>query len=605
MLLQLRQRGISLILTVAISACSSERERDADNAARADSSMRLSTTDTMSAAGMPHDSGAAASQMPGHEGMPADHAAPGASHGTAHAMPQQQQHGGGHAVAAARHGAQHAAQAQDDTTHGMHDMKRDTAHAMHDMKPDTAHAMHDMKPDTAHAAHDMNRDTAHAGQEMHRDSSHAGAPGEHDSTHVTPGAAGTQTMDHMGDMLMKQVGPFTIMAMAQAFPAVTVALPRSTGTPLDHTGLYLTQPAIMMNISSPNERFVLRTTLNFEGITQPDGELTFGGWGEGFLDKRHPHTLLHEFMLSWNTGTAWKGFSLSAGKGFAPYGTDDPMSRPVLKYPTNHHLSQALERWTVSGVLAIRSWGFEGSVFGGQEPEGPYDLSNIESFGNSWSARATKRFGTGVMGTWPWEISASYANIAEEHHDVTSTTALYNVAVRHDHEHEGVPHYALVEYSRSDAEDGDGYFSILGEGSARLGRHQPYARVEYATRPEYERAGPRASDDFFRYDHDSHAIGSTRWLVVSGGYGLVLGTGDVSPRPFVEVQYNRVRPESGGIDPVALFGRSSFWTLSAGMRVFVGGEPMRMGTYGILDPMTAMHKMPAAHAADETSHENH
>jgi hypothetical protein len=209
------------------------------------------------------------------------------------------------------------------------------------------------------------------------------------------------------------------------------------------------------------------------------------------------------------------------------------------------------------------------------------------------------------MGTWPWEISASYASIAEEHHDVTSTTALYNVAVRHDHEHEGVPHYALVEYSRSAPEDGDGYFSILGEGSARLGRHQPYARVEYATRPEYERAGPRASDDFFRYDHDSHAIGSTRWLVVSGGYGLVLGTGDVSPRPFVEVQYNRVRPESGGIDPVALFGRSSFWTLSAGMRVFVGGEPMRMGTYGILDPMTAMHKMPAAHAADEPSHENH
>ena len=34
-----------------------------------------------------------------------------------------------------------------------------------------------------------------------------------------------------------------------------------------------------------------------EGITQPEGELTFGGWGEGYEDKRHPHTLVHEQLL--------------------------------------------------------------------------------------------------------------------------------------------------------------------------------------------------------------------------------------------------------------------------------------------------------------------
>lgn len=399
----------------------------------------------------------------------------------------------------------------------------------------------------------------------------------------------------MSDMMMAKAGPFTIMGMAQVFPTVTIALPRAEDTPLAHMGLYLTQPAAMINVSSPNERWVLRTTLNFEGVTQPDGELTFGGWGEGFLDKRHPHTLLHEFMLSWNTGTAWRGASISAGKGFAPYGTDDPMSRPVLKYPTNHHLSQALERWTLSGVLALRSWGLEASVFGGQEPEGPYDMSNIESFGNSWSARVTKSFGTGVMGTWPWEVSASFASITEEHHAETSTTQLYNVAVRHDHKRDGVPHYTLVEYSLSDAEDGDSYFSMLGEGTARFGAHQPYARIEYATRPEYERDGPPSSDEFFRYDHDSHAIGSTRWLILTGGYGVVLGKGKMSPRPYIEAQYNRVSAEDGGIDPADLFGRPTFWTVSAGVRLFLGGEPMRMGTYGILDPMTAMHKMPAAH----------
>ena len=32
--------------------------------------------------------------------------------------------------------------------------------------------------------------------------------------------------------------------------------------------------------------------------------------------------------------------SLSAGKGFAPFGTDDPMSRPIFRYPVNHHLAQ-------------------------------------------------------------------------------------------------------------------------------------------------------------------------------------------------------------------------------------------------------------------------
>ena len=41
--------------------------------------------------------------------------------------------------------------------------------------------------------------------------------------------------------------------------------------------------------------------------------------------------------------------SLTAGKGFAPFGTDDPMSRPVLRYPVNHHLAQILERAVAIG----------------------------------------------------------------------------------------------------------------------------------------------------------------------------------------------------------------------------------------------------------------
>jgi hypothetical protein len=74
------------------------------------------------------------------------------------------------------------------------------------------------------------------------------------------------------------------------------------------------------------------------------------------------------------------------------------------------------------------------------------------------------------------------------------------------------------------------------------------------------------------------------------GYGHELTGYPVSARPFIEVQHNRVSTERGGIDPQDLFGRRSFWGLSAGFRVFLGGDPMRMGSYGVLDAMTSMHR---------------
>jgi hypothetical protein len=164
-------------------------------------------------------------------------------------------------------------------------------------------------------------------------------------------------------------GGWYLMAMAQAYPVVTTGAPFKDDHALHRTDFHLTQPAAMINVGSPGSRLVLRTTLNFEGITQSDGILTAGGWGEGFIDSRHPHTLLHEAMLSlnfWDVDLGAAGsaaFSISAGKGFAPYGTDDPMARPVLKYPTNHHLSQILERWTVNGVFFAGKMGPGGGNF--------------------------------------------------------------------------------------------------------------------------------------------------------------------------------------------------------------------------------------------------
>ncbi|MGH7465153.1 MAG: hypothetical protein ACREK1_08250, partial [Longimicrobiales bacterium] len=150
--------------------------------------------------------------------------------------------------------------------------------------------------------------------------------------------------------------------------------------------------------------------------------------------------------------------------------------------------------------------------------------------------------------------------------------------------------YGLVEGSLSEPEEDDGYFSLLGEAKVSVGAHRPYYRIEYATRPEYVREGAPGTKEFFRYDHDAHPIGATRWLINTIGYGHELTGYPVSARPFIEVHHNRVSAERGGIDPQDLFGRRSFWGLSAGFRVFLGGDPMRMGSYGVLDAMTSMHR---------------
>src|SRR6185295_7516327 len=81
----------------------------------------------------------------------------------------------------------------------------------------------------------------------------------------------------------------------------------------------------------------LTAVLNFEGATIPKGELALGSWG----------------------------------KGFAPFGTDDPMVRPFLRYPVNHHLAQILER--AVAIAAVRAGPLlaEAGLFNGDEPERP------------------------------------------------------------------------------------------------------------------------------------------------------------------------------------------------------------------------------------------
>ena len=142
-----------------------------------------------------------------------------------------------------------------------------------------------------------------------------------------------QAMAMQPHMFTVQLGSgWRLLGMAQVIPSLTTGFGSDANENVTQTELYATQPAVMFNVESRRSTVVLRTTLNFEGITQPDGELTFGGWGEGFIDRRHPHTFMHEAMLSVNIRDVEGGaLSLSAGRGFAPYGTDDPMARPVVK----------------------------------------------------------------------------------------------------------------------------------------------------------------------------------------------------------------------------------------------------------------------------------
>ena len=436
---------------------------------------------------------------------------------------------------------------------------------------------------------------------------HSGQHDHHSTTELAPRAIGADhkhegsPSEHAMTMLGLGNG-WQLMGMAQAFPIGTGGEAFHDAAPLDAQDLYLTQPAIMVNLASPQSRFVLRTTLNFEAWTQREGEITYGGWGEGFIDKRHPHTLVHEAILSFN---AWDepggSFSLSAGKGFAPYGTDDPMSRPTVKFPTNHHLSQILERFTVNAVYLHRSGlSLEAGVFGGGEPEDPYDFSNIESFGNSFSARVTQRLGDGYGPFAPWEISASYARIEEEHHASTDVTHLLNAALRHEKEYAFGDVYALVEASRSEVLGAaEGYYALLGETRLGLGsqrRYQPYYRIEFSTRPEYARDGAPGTPGFFRYDHDHAAVlGASQWLINTIGYGVELGDGPVSVMPFVELQHSRVRPLRGDVEPEALFGRDEFWSATAGFRLYFGGGSMRMGSYGVLDSMSVAMRPAASH----------
>ena len=350
----------------------------------------------------------------------------------------------------------------------------------------------------------------------------------------------------------------------------------------DLTEGYLTQPVVMAEVNPWRDLLTLKATLNFEGLTIKRGELTPGIYGEGYIDRRHPHTYLHELMLVSTKRFSQSGssaISLGLGKGFAAFGTDDPMARPFEKYPINHHLSQILERAVAVGAIRLNDWMVEASSFNGDEPTGPGDTPNRHRYWDSWSGRVTYT---------PWsqaELQASYARVKspENPSGGGADQRKQSASVRlEDAQHSG---YALFEWARTGDYAGStrtfAFTSWLAETWAKFDWANGALRIERTERPDEQRLlnefrSPVPATDL-------SISGRSRWTIITARAGLSpRHTRRFAMEPFLEVARAHVIPTlvPSGFDPRSFYGSSTIWSLSAGLKLSFGMQHMRMGRYG-------------------------
>jgi hypothetical protein len=344
----------------------------------------------------------------------------------------------------------------------------------------------------------------------------------------------------------------------------------------------LVQPTIMAHGGIASNRLRMLATLNLEGLTIPDGELAPGDWGEGFVDRRHPHTYLHELMFTVDDllgkadGSA--RVSMSAGKGFAPFGTDDPMSRPVLRYPVNHHLAQILERAVAMMGVRVGPLMAEAGLFNGDEPERPGQWPRMSRFGDSWSGRLTVNPIAGL------ELQGSHASVHSPEHRAGAGTdqRKWSLSGRWSGALGSFPVYGLLEWARtSEAEGFFVFHSLLAEGAWTLGRSRLYYRFERTERPEEERTlNPFRS---LRPHVENSILDKTRWTIHTAGYTVQLQPVNVlSVLPLAELSYGRIANVGGGLfDAQSFYGKTSFWSVSVGARLSLGMPLHRMGRYGV------------------------
>lgn len=362
-----------------------------------------------------------------------------------------------------------------------------------------------------------------------------------------------------------------------------------------YTESYLTQPTLMGGVTSPNGRFALNTTISLEGATLERGELGPGTYGEGYVDRRHPHTYLHEayatslFDLPYGIES-----SVVAGRGFAPFGTDDPMMRPMIRFPVNHHLSQVLERWMAIGAARRGPVTLELGMFAGNEPLSPRDLRGLRRFGDSWSARVTVRPIDGV------ELQASRAIVSSPEEPTGNGDGQRKISwsARHERAIGSFDVYGLGEFSRTTITTtrGDAFAttSTLLEGAVARSGVMAAVRLERSDRPEEGRY------DNFRtpWPPIEHLfLGITRWSVATAHIQYELDVAGLRFAPYVEASHAHVGSTIRGLfDPEEFYGKRDIGSVSVGFRFDAGMKHTRMGRYGVAQaPMPALDNMDMQH----------
>jgi hypothetical protein len=369
-----------------------------------------------------------------------------------------------------------------------------------------------------------------------------------------------------------------------ATPVFTHILPAPGGAGTVNQ-VNLVAPWIMLDGSAYEGRLRFTSMVNFEGATIPDGVPTPGAWGEGFVDRRHPHTYAHEVILTASQPFAPEGqdgVSFAIGKGFAPFGSDDPMTRPFLAYPVNHHLAQILERLVAVAAVRVGPVTAEAGVFDGDEPTKPSDWPMLSRFGDSWSGRLTLAPVYGV------ELQGSYADVASpEHRDGGGLDQTkWSTSARIERATAAGQAYGLIEWARTvEGDDLFTYHSVLAEAALRGQRFGIAYRFERTERPEEQRA-----DEPFRTVRpqlDNSILGRTRWSIHTIDLDAALADRWPGIRfaPFVEIAAGKVTSLTpAGFDPVSFYGRDTFWSVSAGVRIAFGMRLHRMGRYGVALP---------------------
>ena len=350
---------------------------------------------------------------------------------------------------------------------------------------------------------------------------------------------------------------------------------------------YLTQPTLMAHAGTARNVLSAQMMLSLEGLTLDRGELNPGIVGEGYIDRRHPHTYLHELTATLQQHMGPAHASVTVGKGFAPFGTDDPMVRPFVKYPINHHLAQVLER--IIAVAAVRGGPLvaEAGIFNGDEPESPGDAPNSDRLWDSWAARVTVLPRTGV------EFQASYAVVRSPEFAPGGAPDDRKWSTSLRLEGTNASRYLLAEWARSDQYVGStrsfSFRSALVEARHAAGRVVVAGRLEITERPDEE----RLLDPFRTVlgGHDFSILGRSRWTIATANLSAPwkVGGGQAVVSPFVEIAYNQAREtfRPSGFVPAQFYGSDRIWLLSAGARLALGARHSRMGRYGAALPQMA------------------